>query len=165
MGAREEIQKRIEKKRAEISTLTTQIREAQVYIQALEDTLKMLPKDVQNDEFNGAQADLRPGSRVARAYDFIRQTGCPQQVLDILKGIGEEQTLPNRAALSGSIGAYVRNGRIFTRPAPNTFGLLEFGNKPTMPRSGPPPGFGKEVPPAEDDVLIWDEDTTAADSK
>jgi hypothetical protein len=45
----------------------------------------------------------------------------------------------NRSALSGSIAAYVRKGEIFTRPAPNTFGLLELGNSVELPLN-----FGEE---------------------
>src|ERR1700690_828843 len=115
MGAREEIQKRIERKRAEIVSLETQVREAEIYIQALEDTLKILPKDTSNEQLDSpVLTELRPGSRVAKARDFLRQAGHQLQVMEILKGIGEPPNAANRAGLSSSISAYVREGRVFT---------------------------------------------------
>jgi hypothetical protein len=52
-----------------------------------------------------------------------------------------------RAAVAGSLSAYVRNGEIFTRPAPNTFGLIEFGGKVETSLNGPPRGFGFDGEP------------------
>lgn len=140
MGAREEVQKRIERKRSEIAEFAAKIRDAEIYIQAMEDTLKLLPKE-HNQELT---AELRPGSRVARARDFLRQAGKPVHISEILNGIGEKMTRETRAALSGSIGAYVRDGVIFTRPGPNVFGLIEFKNGGSAARSVPPPGFGED---------------------
>jgi hypothetical protein len=155
MGLREEIQKRIERKRSEIVTFEAQVREARVYIQALEDTLKLLPKDPQDEAVVGME--LRAGSRVARARDSLRKAGAPLHIMDVLKAMGEEPTADARAALSGSISAYVRKKEIFTRPAANTFGLIEFGD--SQPKKGPPPGFGKdEESEVEIPDLMPDED-------
>ena len=44
----------------------------------------------------------------------------------LLNAIGKESTKSNKVSLSSSIAHYVREGIIFTRPAPNTFGLKEF---------------------------------------
>lgn len=45
----------------------------------------------------------------------------------------------------------MRRGEIFSRPAPNTFGLLELGHSGSAESDDvqPPPGFGKisSVPP------------------
>lgn len=155
MGLRDEIQKRVDRKRSEIMDLQAKIRDAETYIQALEDTIKLLPRDAVGQE---TSTDLRVGSRVAKARDFLRLIGVPQQVMAILQGIGEEASTANRAALSGSLGAYVRKGEVFTRPSPNVFGLVEFSATATQ-KSGPPPEFGKdeqeEEPPSE---LPWLED-------
>src|ERR1035441_8981197 len=113
MGIREEIQKRIERKRVEILEFEARIKEARIYIQALEDTVKMLPRDaLGGTELN---LELRPGSRVAKAQDFLRTAGRPQQILAILEGIGEEPNNANRAALSGSIG--LLHGACLTDPS------------------------------------------------
>lgn len=60
-----------------------------------------------------------------RARDFIRSKGAPQHVAEILKGISKDPNKANLMSLSGSLGSYVRKGHIFTKPAPNTFGLIE----------------------------------------
>jgi hypothetical protein len=141
MGVREEIQKRIDRKRSEINDLQAKMRDAEIYIQALEDTIKILPRDAGTSEF--FSADLRTGSKVARARDYLLRRGNPRQIMDILEGIGEAPTKENRAALSGSLSAYVRKGEVFSRPAPNVFGLLEL-NKVIPKNAGPPLNFGND---------------------
>lgn len=50
-------------------------------------------------------------------------------------------------SLASSLAAYVRKGEIFTRPAPNTFGLVELGHKTIIEEeAGPPAGFGQITP-------------------
>jgi len=60
-------------------------------------------------------------------------------ITELLEAIGKPGDRMNRSALGGSIAAYVRKGEIFTRPAPNTFGLLELGNSVELPLN-----FGEE---------------------
>lgn len=117
-----EIERRIEKKRLEIAELKQQIGTAETYLGALLDMAKLLPKDGDKDVV------LRSGSDLAKAKDFIKTKGQPQHVDEILKGIGKESNKSNKISLSGSLGSYVRKGIIFTKPAPNTFGLIEFEN-------------------------------------
>jgi hypothetical protein len=137
MALRDELQKRIERKRSEMVALERQIGEARVYIQALEDTLKLVPRD--GDEVVDAAKMLRTGSGVAKAKDALRRIGHPLHIVDLLKAMGRGDTRPNRIGLSGSIAAYVRKGEIFTRPAPNTYGLVEFASNG---KKSPPPNFG-----------------------
>jgi len=160
MGLRDEIQKRIERKRCEIIDLQAKIREAEIYTQALEDTIKLLPRDMTGQEISN---DLRAGSRVAKAREFLRGVGSPQQVMAILQGIGEQANSANRAALSGSLSAYVRQGEIFTRPAPNVFGLTEFAATATR-KIGPPPGFGKDEGDDENSAIPWLNDQEAKET-
>ena len=120
MQIQREIERRIEKKRQEIEELRQQLSTAETYLGALQDTLKLLPKD------GDKEIVLRAGSDLAQARDFIKSKGEPQHVTDILKGINKEVNKPNKISLSGSLGGYVRRGIIFTKPAPNTFGLIEF---------------------------------------
>jgi hypothetical protein len=141
MGIRDEIERRIDRKRSEITELQTKIRDAEIYVEALEDTLKLLPREANGQE---ASSELRTGSRVAKARDYLRRVGGPQHVMEILSGIGEAPTAANRAALSGSLGAYVRKGEIFTRPSPNVFGLVEFGSSIQVGPSEPPEDFGRD---------------------
>jgi hypothetical protein len=62
-------------------------------------------------------------------------------VTDLLKEMGKDATKSNRTSLSGSLGFYVRQEEIFTRPAPNTFGLREFGDNEADEEL--PEGFGQ----------------------
>lgn len=122
MGIREEFQKRIERKEQEIKELESQIKEANSYLQALLDSMKWLPRD--EGDLAGAQT-LRPGTTLAKAQEAIRKSGRPMHVADILKAIGKPTDKKNRVSLGGSLSGYVRRREIFTRPAPNTFGLIE----------------------------------------
>lgn len=144
MELRRDIQKKIDRKRQEIQDLHVKLKETESYVQALEDTLKMLPRDGAND--GGAEKFLRAGSNLALARDAIRDAGRPLHVKEILTALGRPLDRPNRAGLSGSIGAYVRKGEIFTRPAPNTYGLVELtqASEPTGGEDGPPAGFGTD---------------------
>ena len=116
------------------------ITQAESYIQGFEEAMKMLP----NDGVNGGSAvkTLRPGTKVARAREVLAKAGTPLHVNEILKAMGESQDRNNRTGLSGSIAAYVRQGEVFTRPAPNTFGLVEFASEPA--NDEPPADFGRE---------------------
>ncbi len=124
MGLREDLLKKIEKKNQEVRELESQIREANAYIQGLHDVVKIIPKE--NGDDYPPERKLRPNSDMAKAQDFLRKVGKPLYVGEILEGIGKGDTKRHRLSLSGSLGDYVRKGEIFNRPAPNTFGLIEF---------------------------------------
>lgn len=124
MGLREELLKKIDKKTQEVRELESQIREANAYIQGLQDVAKLLPRE--NSDERQSEHILRANSDMAKARGFLKKMGKPVYVGEILDGIGKGDTKPHRLSLSGSLGEYVRKGEIFTRPAPNTFGLVEF---------------------------------------
>ena len=142
MSIRSELEKRIERKKGEIETLEYALTESRSYLQALQDTLKLLPKE--DHELSSAQ-QLREGSDMAKARDLIRQAAHPLHILDLLKGLGKELTTEAKLSLSGSLSGYVRQRRVFTRPLPNTFGLIEQTppSKSVMPPTEPPENFGK----------------------
>jgi hypothetical protein len=118
MNTRGQLQKLLDRKQQEINDLEVQIEKAKAYIQALQDSMKFLPKE------NGqTQILLRPGSALAKTQEILRKAGKPLHISEILKALNEKPD--KRVSLSGSLSAYVRNGQIFTRPAPNTFGLKE----------------------------------------
>ncbi len=124
MSARQKIEGLIEKKRQENAELQKQIEKNETYIQGLLDSLRFLPKDSQGEV--KPESTLRPGSDVYKAREYLRQLGRPAYVMDIVKGIGKEENKENRVSLSGTMSWWVRKGQIFTRPEPNTFGLIEF---------------------------------------
>jgi len=126
MGIRENFQKLIDKKEQEITELELQIREAKAYVQALQDSMKLLPRDGSA----AVEHTLRPGSSLAKARDAIRAAGGPLPIAEILKAIGKPQDKKHRVSLAGTLSGYARDGRIFEKTAPNTFGLLESRKSP-----------------------------------
>jgi hypothetical protein len=125
MGARENLQRLLDRKAQEISELEHQIAMARVYLQAIQDSIKALPRDIAI-QANGEEvaSDLRPGTLLARAREAIQKNGRPMHIGEILVAIGLENTKNARMSLVGSLGAYVRKGMVFTRPGPNIFGLV-----------------------------------------
>ncbi len=147
MNERRRIEERLRKKEQEIESLQEQIKAARVYIQALQDVLKMLPKALEHGV--SAESVLRPGSAVAKAREVILKRGQPVQILDLLAALNKEPNRENRSSLTSSLAAYVRRREIFTRPAPNTFGLIELAHHtPEEEPNGPPAGFGNVNPSA-----------------
>ena len=145
MGARENLQRLADRKAQEIADLERQIDMARSYLQAIQDSIKAIPREIPS-QANGEEvsSDLRPGTLLARAKDAIQKNGSPMHISFILGAIGLENTKNARVSLVGSLGGYVRKGLVFTRPGPNVFGLIgmkspniELGQQ-TLPE-----GFGK----------------------
>lgn len=147
MGLREELQKRIEKKQQEIQEFRLKIREAEAYVQGLQDTIRILPKE--SGQRQSREVSLRPGTSLAKAREVILAAGKPLHINEILRAIGRQADKSNRVALSGNLAAYVRKGEVFSRPFPNTFDLLERARNQSRPTEEPPEDFG--VIPVEDD--------------
>lgn len=138
MGARENLQRLADRKAQEIADLERQIDMAKAYLQAIQDSIKALPKENalpgNPDERAGG---LRTGSVLARTKEAIQKHGQPMHITDILKAVGLEDTKKVRVSLIGSLGNYVRKGAVFTRPAPNTFGVVGMVSNGTAERSLP----------------------------
>ena len=139
MSERKKIENMMKKKELEVMALEEQLKAAKVYLQAMQDVLKVYPKVAE-------PLTLRTGSAVALTRDMILKRGEPVHIGAILEGMGKEATRENRASLTSSLAAYVRRGEVFTRPAPNTFGLLELGHTNVEEIPEPPAGFGTIVP-------------------
>lgn len=129
MSARKKIEKDIDGYKTANSDIDNQIEALKAEkaandaaIDALEKALKYIPKDDEDEK----PAQLRYGSDMARAREVILQKGKPLYIMDLLDALGKEQTKKNKLSVAGSISSYVRNGQFFTRPAPNTFGVVEF---------------------------------------
>lgn len=147
MNERRRIEDRLRKKEQEIQELEEKVKNGRVYIQALQDVLKLLPKE---PDAAKSASTLRPGSAMEQARGVLRDAGEPLHVDDILRRMGKAVTRETKVAVSGSIAAYVRRGEIFTRPAPNTFGLVEFGGGRDKRNAEPPEDFGATT---EDDGI------------
>jgi hypothetical protein len=125
MGARENLQRLADRKAQEIVDLERQIDMAKAYLQAIQDSIKALPKDTPTQGNSEDRATgLRAGSVLARTKEAIQKHGQPMHISEILRAVGLEDTKKVRVSLIGSLGNYVRKGAVFTRPAPNTFGLV-----------------------------------------
>jgi hypothetical protein len=158
MGLREEFQKRIDKKQQEIVELQLLIREAAAYVQALQDSMRLLPKDF-NSNHPKPEQTLRSGTSIAKAHDAIQKAGKPLHIAELLKAIGLTPDKKQRVSLSGSLAAYVRRHEIFTRPAPNTFGLVALGHTSGVPNDPEPPeGFGAQQAGDDDVPELPDDD-------
>jgi hypothetical protein len=148
VGLREEFNRRIEKKQQEITDLEWKLREGRAYLQGLQDSLRLLPKD-SNMASSQPEPVLRPGSVVARARDAIRTAGQPQHITQLITALGRPNDKKNRLALAGTIAAYARKGQIFVRTAPNTFGLIG-----TSTAVGPTPATNGERQPMPDEIDV-----------
>jgi len=136
MKAERDIERKIKQKEEEAQRLREDLLRAEVYIEAMHESLRLVKK-TSNAELGNS---IRPGSMIHKAQEILRKEGKPLYVGDLLNRMGREVTKMNRMSLSGSLGTYVRNKQVFTRPAPNTFGLIEFGN--SAEDDEPPEGFG-----------------------
>src|ERR1700689_5162376 len=114
MGVRQDFERKIAKKTQEIAELELQIRDARSYLQALQDSLKWIPREtLDGQKTNGG--NLRAGSFLAKAQDAIRKAGKPLHITELLAAIGKPIDKKNKISLSGSLASYARKNEIFTR--------------------------------------------------
>ena len=134
MNLRKEFEKLIEKKKAEISEARRVIAAAEAYIQAMTDAIKKLPKD------DSIAPAVRPGSEVEKIRDAILAAGKPLHVNEIIAALGRSDEADAKTKIAGLLGWYIGKGKVFTKTAPNTYGLVEvaaipadFGEEPEQP--------------------------------
>ena len=131
MSIRVKIEKQIKRKELEIQGLVDQkkeldsdIRDTETFIKGLQEALKHLPKEKKDTD----TYTVRSGSDVDKVLLILQNHGKPLRIEDILKNMGKEVNKHNRANVASQLSHNYREGRIFTRPAPNTFGLLAWGD-------------------------------------
>lgn len=136
MNLRKEFEKLIEKKRVEISEAQKAIDAGQAYIQAMVDAIKKLPKEDQT-----AVSPVRAGSEVEKIREVILQARRPLHLGEIIAALGRPDDAESKSKFAGLLGWYTSKGKVFTKTAPNTYGLVE-----AMPSSEPelPAEFGSE---------------------
>lgn len=130
MSEKSVIHDRLRKKEAEVSSLEEKLRNARVYVQALTDVLRALEGEAASD------GELKSGTMIAQAREALLKAKRPLHVDELLGAIGRPSD--SKSSLTGSLAAYVRREEIFTRPAPNTYGLIEMEDV----SNAPPPDFG-----------------------
>jgi hypothetical protein len=133
MTARTDLEKRIEKERQNIADLRSQLEKSEAFMQGLQEALSMLPKEKETRKSKSRpkskiKGKLRSGSDIERVYNLLLQNTSPMHISQILIGIGKEDTNANRMSLAGSLGKYVRNGKIFARVGRNLFTLKELAD-------------------------------------
>jgi hypothetical protein len=149
MGAIENLQKLYDRKQQEVRQLEVKLREASAYLQAIQDSMKVLSREANGATVDSEEQTLRPGTSLALARDVLRASGKALHVTELLKQMGKPTDKKTRVSLSSTLASYARDGQVFTRPAPNTFGLLEFSTiAPSASESGVAPAvvpesFGK----------------------
>jgi len=140
MGTREKFLDKIHRTEAEVQELEARLRERKAYLQAFNDSLKLLPReDVETEEV------LKPGSSTSRAVEVLKAAGKPLHINDILVRMGEQPDKRKRTSLVGTLSAYVRKKEILKRTGPNTFALLDWEPAATEL----PENFGSDAPVAE----------------
>ena len=105
MGAKEALQRLADRKTLEIKSLHLQVAQAEAYLRAIQDAIKVLPREKTelSEDFS-----LRKGTAIAQAREVLAAAGRPVHILEILKRMGRPTDKPNRVSLSGSISAYAR---------------------------------------------------------
>ena len=147
MSERNVIENKIKRKESEIQSLERKLKTARIYLQALKDIQGAIENDAADEGSSGTL--LRKGSAVAQARDIIQMLGVPVHIDDLIKSLGKEVTRESKASLTGSLAAYVRREEIFTRPAPNTYGLRELNHfELDQPPDEPPRSFGTDSNPS-----------------
>jgi hypothetical protein len=124
MGVREDYFRRIEKKRAEVDEMRMKLRMEERYLEAMLDTYKILPR---SDSNGSAPNAFRRGSGASKAYEALKRVGHPMHVKELAQAIGLKLDRASTQGLASAIRLYLMKGEIFTKPAPNTYGLVEFG--------------------------------------
>ncbi len=137
MDIRRKLEREIEKQQLRLAELRTQIVAGEAYLQAQMDMLKFFPRAEE-----GGNVSMRSRGDPAKVRSILEEEGAPMHLKDILARMEREDTKDSRAALAGTLGWYVRKNDVFTRPAPNTFGLKSFA---TVQADEPPEDFGSDV--------------------
>lgn len=126
MGFRNDLERRIDRTKAEIAELHRQAAMKESYLLGLQEALKLAPREATTND-NPQQA-FRAGSSTAKAYAALKRVGRPMHVKDLLGIMGKAPNRNNYSSLSSSLNAYVKRGEFFTKPEPNTYGLIEFSD-------------------------------------
>jgi hypothetical protein len=113
----------IEEKKHKIDHYENMIREAEIYLQALQDALGMLPR-VETDGDSATGMRLQKGSYAQKIYELLKKETGPLHIKQILTKLQISFSNKTRSSVVDSLGPYIRSGRIFTKTAPNTFWLI-----------------------------------------
>ena len=108
----------------EIAKLTEIIERSTAERETWQKALRLLPREGATP--NGSSRGFRPGSEMERAQNALKVAGKAMHIGAIVVAIGKEDSKDNRTNLQSQLNAHAKNGNVFTRPAPGTYGLIEF---------------------------------------
>jgi hypothetical protein len=126
-GLRKKLEDKARREKQTATEAEEKIQDLEALLSAYQDTLKMFAKETEDQ----AVPELRPGSELFRVRQYIVDQGKPVDMADLLKFLNKMDNAETRNSLRGSIGRYARAGTIFVKTAPNQFGLLALGHKPS----------------------------------
>ena len=128
-----------------------ELRKARQRVERLEDALRHYEEvynvmnGVPSSGSSGVSGDgtVKSGSQAEKVIRVLSDAGEPVHINEIMARMGIECTMSAKNSLAGSLSRYVRQGQIFTRPAPGTFGLIEWeepeSQKPSVDDTPEPP--------------------------
>src|ERR1035437_6714690 len=97
------------------------------------DAYKILPRS--GEDATDRPSGLRKNSNTGKAYVALKRIGYPVHVKELVEAMGLKVNRATTQGLASSLRAYVNKNEIFTKPAPNTYGLVEFGKSSDGPRT------------------------------
>lgn len=115
----------IQQTKREIASLTSQL----VALEDAAERLKALPENggkSRRSKTGIARDEIKPGSHTAKTVEILREVRKPLPVDDLLKRMAEKGKAPPKASLVGALSRHVNKGKVFYRPKPGVYGLLEF---------------------------------------
>jgi len=130
-----ELQRREKRLQIEVEELQLKINQLQSELgikKALLDQIIDLKRKAIPIDKPQATRQLREGGELALARDAIKAHGSSMHLDNILMAINKKLTRENKASLAGSLNRYSKEGQVFCKEGPNTYGLLEFKNGETM---------------------------------
>ena len=137
-GLKQKLADKIRRKELDLQDLETQIREGKAYIQALNETLKVIPRE----GVTGGIESLRKGSIADKAKRAIEAHGAPMHVDELVESMKLKSTTKSKRSVAGTLASYARKEEVFTRTAPNTFGLIKMQPESNPERGEPEEGDG-----------------------
>lgn len=113
----------LQKEKSDLEAKINQINSDLEKKQALLDLTLSYKEDIDESQIQKT-FQLQAGSDLAKVKKLIEKNRKPLYIKDILKGLGIEDTRNKRSSLGGSLNTYSKEGKIFEKTAPNTFGLI-----------------------------------------
>ena len=120
MSIKDDLDKLITEKSEAVESLKIKLGKEESYLQALNDTHKIITLKYGPIS---RRSSLRPSGALYKVRETILEAEKPLHIDEILSRLGK--SVEDKPRLVSSMSHYLRLGEIFTRPAPNTFGLKE----------------------------------------